>query len=147
MWTVLFLSMSFRGAKRTRNPEVRDSGSAPYGASRNDVVQSHRALQRVGEVGLFPREPALIVRRTAEMTVGRGSRVDRLVEIEMLADAARRQIHRLRHGLLQLVLGYLTGAMGIDIDRQRSRHADGVSELQRAAIGKAGSDDVLGEIA
>src|SRR5216683_7526120 len=130
--------MSFRGAKRTRNPEVRDSGSAPRGTSRNDAYKSHRALERVGEVGLLPREPALIVRGAAEVTVGRGPRVDRLVEIEMLADAARRQIHRLGHSLLKLVLRHLSGVVGIDVDRQRPRHADGVSELQRAAIGKAG---------
>src|SRR6266436_883357 len=108
---------------------------------------SHRALQRVGEVGLLPREPALIVRGAAEMAVGRGPRVNRLVEIEMLADAARRQIHRLRHGYLELVLGHVSGAVGIDIDRQRPRHADGVGELQGAAIGKTGRHDVLGEIA
>src|SRR6266436_10175393 len=108
---------------------------------------SHRALQRVGEVGLLPREPALIVRGAAEMAVGRGPRVDRLVEIEMLADAARRQVHRFGHGLLKLFLGHLAGAMGIDVDRQRPRHADGVSQLQRAAAGEARGDDVLGEIA
>src|SRR6202011_1001711 len=105
--------MSFRGAKRTRNPEVRDSPmcncTSEVCASRrirkranwrvgSYACKSHRALQRVGEVGLLPREPALIVRRAAEMAVGRGSRVNRLVEIEMLADAARRQIHRLGHG-------------------------------------------------
>src|SRR6202171_6066626 len=95
--------MSFRGAKRTRNPEVRDSGSAPRGASRNDAYKSHRALQRVGEVGLLPREPALIVRRAAEMAVGRGPRVNRLVEIEMLADAARRPIHPLGPRHLEVV--------------------------------------------
>src|SRR5205823_876385 len=44
-------------------------------------------------------------------------------------------------------LRYLTGAVGVDIDRQRSRHADRVSELQSAAAGKTGSDDVLGDIA
>src|SRR6267154_5616815 len=111
--------MSFRGAKRTRNPEVRDSGSAPRSASRNDAYKSHRALQRVGEVGLLPREPALIVRRAAEMAVGRGPRVNRLVEIEMLAYAARRQIHRLRHGYLEPFRGHVSGAVGVDIDRQR----------------------------
>src|SRR5260370_29710031 len=37
--------------------------------------------------------------------------------------------------------------MGVDIDRQRPRHADRVSQLQRAALGEAGGDDVLGEIA
>src|ERR1700693_1771469 len=97
--------MSFRGAKRTRNPEVRDSGSAPRGASRSDACKSHRALQRVGEVGLLPREPALIVRGAAEMAVGRGPRVNRLVEIEMLGGGARRRIHRPGPRLLKVFLG------------------------------------------
>src|SRR6266699_1839060 len=42
----------------------------------------------------------------------------------MLADAARRQIHRLGYRLLQFVLGHVAGAMGVDIDRQRPRHAE-----------------------
>ena len=37
--------------------------------------------------------------------------------------------------------------MQVDIDRQRLGHADGVGELDRAAIGKTRRDDVLGEIA
>src|SRR5207245_5502325 len=90
------------GAKRTRNPEVRDSGSAPCGASRNDVEKLHRALERFDEVGLLPGEAALIVRRAAEMAVGRGARVDRPVEVEVLADAARRQVHGFSYGLLEL---------------------------------------------
>src|SRR5258708_10427748 len=56
--------------------------------------KSHRALQHFGEVGLFPGEPALIVRRAAEMAVGRGPRRTRPAEIDMLADAARRPVHR-----------------------------------------------------
>src|ERR1700712_5195478 len=111
------------------------------------TVVLNRALQRLGEIGLFPRKTALIVRGAAEMAVGRGAGVDRPVEIEMGADAARGQVHRFRDGLLELVLAHLPGAVGVDIDRQRPRHADGVSKLQRAAVGKACSDDVLGEIA
>ena len=41
----------------------------------------------------------------------------------------------------------LAGAVEIDIDRQRLRDADGVGELDRAAVGEAGGDDVLGEVA
>src|SRR5260370_12450032 len=79
--------------------------------------KSHRALKHFGEVGLFPGEAALIVRRAAEMTIRRSPRINRPVEIEMLADAARRQIHRLGHDLLKLVLGDVSGAVGIAIDR------------------------------
>ena len=41
----------------------------------------------------------------------------------------------------------LAGAVQIDVDRQRLGDADRVGELQRAAVGEAGGDDVLGEIA
>ena len=37
--------------------------------------------------------------------------------------------------------------MGVDVDRQRTRHADRVGELQRAAVGKTRRNDVLGDIA
>src|SRR4051794_22547461 len=105
------------------------------------------ALEHFGEVGLLPGEPALIVRRAAEMTVRRGARIDRLVEIEMLADAARGQVHGFGHDLLELVLGHVAGAVGVDVDRQRPRYADRVGELQGAAAGEAGGDDVLGYVA
>lgn len=49
----------------------------------------HRLLNLVGKIGLFPAEPAVLVGRAAEMPVRRGARVNRLVEIEMRADAAR----------------------------------------------------------
>src|SRR4029453_1060201 len=65
----------------------------------------------------------------------------------MAADTARRQIHRLRSRLLELVFRHLSSAVGIDIDRQRSRHAHAVTKLQRAAVGETGRDDVLGDVA
>src|SRR3954470_7373771 len=109
--------------------------------------RSNRALERLDEVGLLPGEAALIVRRAAEMAVGRGARIDRAVEVEMGADTARGQVHRLGDSLLELVLGDLSGAVGVDVDRQRPRHADGVGELQGAAIGQTGGNDVLGDVA
>src|SRR4051794_18230783 len=131
----------------TRTARCHPSRLAEDGEHLRMTVVLNRALERFGEIGLFPGEAALIVGGAAEMAVGRGAGVDRPVEVEMGADAARRQIHRFRHRLLELVFAYLPGAVGIDIDRQRPRHADRVSELQRAAAGKAGGDDVLGEIA
>jgi hypothetical protein len=35
----------------------------------------------------------------------------------------------------------------VDVDRHRLGHADGVGELDGAAVGEAGGDDVLGEVA
>src|SRR3954466_13867058 len=97
-----------------------------------------RALELLDEIGLLPGEAAFIVGRTAEMTVGGGAGVDRAVEVEMAADAARRQIHRLGRRLPELVFRPPAGAMRVDIDRKRPRHADSVGELQRAAVGKTG---------
>jgi hypothetical protein len=37
--------------------------------------------------------------------------------------------------------------VGVDIERQRLRHADRIGELDRAALGEARRDDVLREIA
>ena len=42
---------------------------------------------------------------------------------------------------------HLAGAVGVDIDRQRLGDADGIGELDGAAVGDARRDDVLGQIA
>jgi hypothetical protein len=73
--------------------------------------------------------------------------VDRLVEIEVLADTARRQVHDLAQRGLDRRVVDLAGAVGIDIDRQRLRDADGIGKLDVAAIGDLGGNDVLGQIA
>src|SRR3981081_1210105 len=86
------------------------------------------ALQRIDEVELLPREAAIGLRLAAEMTIGRGTHVDRLVEAEMGADAARREIEKLLQDVGQLVLVDLAGAGSVDIDRERLRDADRVGE-------------------
>ena len=57
------------------------------------------AAERVGEIGPLPGEAAIGIRRAAEMAVGGGAGIDRPVEAEMLADAARRQVHDIRQHL------------------------------------------------
>ena len=82
------------------------------------------------------------------MPVGRGACVDRLVEIEVLADAARREIDQLaQHGLQLGDIDPVGIVAEVDVDRQRLRHADRVGELDRAAVGETGRHHVLGEIA
>ena len=63
----------------------------------------------------------------------------------MRADAARRQIHQLLQDRGELLLVRRSG--GIDIERQRLGDADRIGDLDRAALGEPGGDDVLGEIA
>src|SRR5690606_33104165 len=41
----------------------------------------------------------------------------------------------------------ISGAVGVDVKRQRLRHADRIGELDRAARCEARRDDVLGEVA
>src|SRR5215207_5390655 len=54
------------------------------------VLSSDRVAQFVGQIGFLPRKAAIIVRRTAEMTIRRRAGVDRPAQLQMLADAARR---------------------------------------------------------
>ena len=65
----------------------------------------------------------------------------------MGADAARRQVHDPGDRTLDRRRVDLGGAEGVDVDRQRLGHADGIGELHRGALGHAGGDDVLGQVA
>src|SRR6478672_9764415 len=107
----------------------------------------HRALDLRGEVGLLPREAAVLFRLTAEMAVGGGAAIDRPVELERAPDIGRRQAEQLRQDLLELLLVDLAGAVRVDEHRHRVGDADRVGDLDRALVGDAGRDDVLGEIA
>src|SRR5437868_10508610 len=86
-----YFSIGSRGESPSPGSHLRCDPASPRkrGEARKKL---NRALQHFGEIGLLPGEAALIVGRAAEMTVGGGARINRLVEIEMLADAARRQI-------------------------------------------------------
>ena len=44
-------------------------------------------------------------------------------------------------------VGELARAEGVDVDAHRLGDADGVGELDLAALGQAGGDDVLGDVA
>ena len=78
------------------------------------------------------------------MAVGGGAFINRLIQIEMRADAARRQIHQLLQDSGKLLL--VRGSRGIDIERQRFGDTDRIGDLDRAALGEPGGDDVLGEV-
>ena len=76
-----------------------------------------RGLDLRSQVGLLPGEAAIRIRLAAEVTVSSGAGEDRLVEIEVLANAARLQVHDLRQQDFQLGLIDLAGAVQVDIDR------------------------------
>ncbi len=56
---------------------------------------SDRRLERVHKISAFPAEAAIRFGRTAEMAIGRGAFVDRLVQLQMHANAARGEVHHL----------------------------------------------------
>src|SRR5581483_3043642 len=98
-------------------------------------LKSERALQRVGEIGPLPGEAAVLFGGAAKVTIGRGAAVDRAVELQRAADVGRRQAKQLGQDLLELLLVDLAGAVGIDQHRHRVGDADGVSDLDGAALG------------
>ena len=103
-------------------------------------------FQAVGQIGLFPAEATVRIRRTAEVPIGRRALIDRTVEAQMGPDPARREAHGVTDGLLDLGGIDLRRTMSVDIDRQRLRHANGIAELDRAALRQTRSADVLGQI-
>ena len=80
-----------------------------------------------------PRETAIGFGPAAEMTVGGGTPVNRLVQGEMCTDAARRQIDQLLQDSGKFL--FVSGSCGIDIERQRFGDADRIGDLDRAALG------------
>src|SRR4051812_20132170 len=131
-----------------RHAKMRRARRLPSAPSRSNLSRSGEGgLEVRHQVGALPREAAVLLRRAAEMAVRRGAGVDRFVEAEMLADAARREPHELLQNLRQLVLVHLAGALAVDIDGQRLGNADRVRELDRATVGEARRDDILREIA
>src|SRR6185437_3591409 len=114
-----------------RAAEAKIAGNR--GLLRRDGRLLHRRLDGADEVGLFPGERAVAAGLAAEVAVGRGLGVDRLVEVEMAANARGREVHHLAQRLLQHVVRNLAGAVRVDIERKRLRDADGVGELDGAA--------------
>ncbi len=84
---------------------------------------------------------------TAEVAVGRGRLVHRVEQVEHLGDRVRAQVEVLADQLHDLLVADLAGAEGVDRDRGRLGHADGVGNLDLATLGEAGGDDVLRHVA
>src|SRR5258708_34674851 len=79
------------------------------------------------------------------MAVGAGSRIDRPVEAEMLANAARRQVHDLIEQFFKPWLVHLGGSVAVDVKRERLCGADRIGDLGRTAVSQSGRNNVLGE--
>src|SRR5689334_2207396 len=65
-----------RGVRRdSPSPAAKIAATSPR--TRGEAEELDSALERVGEVGLFPGEAAVLFRRAAEMAVRGGALVDR----------------------------------------------------------------------
>src|SRR5439155_613764 len=85
-----------RAAMIRRAAPARGGDQRPAApAAARSRESSGGAPQLVYQVQSLPRETAVGFGSAAEMAVGGSARVDRLIQIEMRADAARRQIDQL----------------------------------------------------
>ena len=129
---------------------VRSHGGAANALPRQcNRFQASAAFRSSTRSMPFPREE-IALWLAAEMAIGGGLAIDRLVEAEMRADRARGQAAQLcdaQDRRFDPVVTDGAGVVRIDIERQRLRHADRIGQLDRAARGEAGGNDVLGEIA
>ncbi len=80
------------------------------------------------------------------MAVGRSGLVHRVQQVEHGGDGIRAQVEVVADQLDDLVVRQLAGAEGVQRDRRRLSHTDGVGHLNFAALGQTGSDDVLGHV-
>ena len=78
------------------------------------------------------------------MSIGRRLPVDRAAKLEVADDRTWPQIEVFVDQFFDLFIADLARAEGLDVDTQWLGHADGVGELDFAAVGEAGGDDVFG---
>src|SRR5690606_8894570 len=80
----------------------------------------------------------------AEVAVSGGLAVNGPAQVQVTDDRAGAQIEVFRDQAGDLLIRNYTGAEGLHIDAQRMGDADGVCDLDLAALGKASSHHVLG---
>ncbi len=108
---------------------------------------TQQVFQAIDQIGLLPREAAIGFRCATKVAVSRRAGIDGLVKVQVAANAARGQLHQLWQTGFQLVEIATLRPIAVCIDGQRFCDADGVGQLQGAAIRQTGSDDVLCQIA
>src|SRR5690606_16535012 len=128
-------------------------------AARAPLLQLRGLAQFVGLVRLLPGEGGGglllaggvgvgdLLGLAPEVAVAGGALVDRVHQVERLQDAVRAQVEVAADQLLDHDVPDLAGAEGGDRDRGRLGDADGVAHLHLAAVGQAGGDHVLGDVA
>ena len=126
------------GGSRDRHPPRRSFIAV---ASRG--LQPRVRLQYGGFVGGFPGEFWFVA---AEVAVGGGFAVDGAQQVEGLDDAFRPQVEVGADEFNDFFIGYLAGAEGVDHQRYGLGDTNRVGDLDFAAGGQAGGDDVFGDI-
>src|SRR5579864_839776 len=140
---------------RTRSPRARSSSARcepmkpapPVMRTSSDsgrLREPGSRAQRLGLVGALPREVAVLA---PEVPVRRGLRIDRPPQVEIAEDRRRAQVEVLAHERLDLRHRDVLRPERLDEDRHRVRDADRVRDLQLAALGEPGRDDVLRDVA
>src|ERR1700690_908492 len=81
-----------------------------------DAAISECSFEGLREIGLFPGEATIGLGRAPEMAIRCRAHIDRPVERQARADAARAQIDHLLNDASELFLIDLAGAIGVDID-------------------------------
>jgi hypothetical protein len=108
-------------------PTRREGRCGGRGAGVKAVEASQDEL-----LGLFPR-----VRWVAEMTIGSGLAVNRLLQVELLHDDTGPKVPILPDNLDELSVSFLARAIGIDEDRQRLGNTNSVGELDEHTASEA----------
>ena len=82
------------------------------------------------------------------MTIGRRARIDRAVQLQVLADGAgRRATDQLWQGHLKHGWIDFTGSMQIHIEAERLCNPDRIADLDGALPRQACGDNILGKVA
>src|SRR6476661_8733379 len=107
------------------------------------ALEPGRRAERSRLVGALPGEVAVVA---AEVAVRRGLGVDRAPEVEVAEDRRGTQVEMLLHELLDPGHGHGLRAERLDVDGHRMGDADRVCDLDLAALGEPGGDEVLRDV-
>ena len=108
--------------------------------NQHELGNATRGAKRIRAVGFFPRE---LGKLTAKVTVRRGLAINRTAQIEVIDDGARTQVEHLVYRTLDIGLGNVRRAEGLNHNGNWLRDADGISNLDLTTIGQISSHHVL----